>query len=611
MSGIAGIVRADALPVGEDAPRLLAAAMAYRGPDGRGAWHQGPAALVHALLLTGDEEAPPPQPLSLDGDVWITADARVDDRGTLARALRAAGEDVSASDDAATLILRAYHAWGTECVRHLVGDFVFAVWDAPRRRLFCARDQIGVKPFYYALLPGALVFSNTLDAVRLHPGVSAELDERSVADFLVRGFPLDAERTIWAGVRALPPAHALTYEGGRIDVRRYWEPPRDEVLRYRNPAEYAEHFVDVLSAAVVDRLPNGSASIFLSGGRDSPTVAALAKEAVARGERSTEIRGFTAYYARLFADPEPRFARMVGEALGVPIRWLAVDDYQPFERFESDPLFYRPEPADSPLMAIEVDQWSQAAEHARVLLTGFGGDAVLRESRSRMTRLAAGGHLLRAAWEGAQYAWHHRRLPRPGVRTWLRERRGEGRTRLEAPAWIDPDFARRTELEARLDALAEPPRTTHPLRPEAYEQVVAPLWPSLFTYADPGATRIALEVRHPFMDVRVVRFLLSVPPAQWYNDKGLLRIGMRGRLPDAVLRRPKTPLAGDPLAARLRASGDAWLGGRTLGPGVAPYVDARRVPRVAGGLADEAPDPLWRSLRPLELSLWLRRVLGR
>jgi len=110
--------------------------------------------------------------------------------------------------------------------------------------------------------------------------------------------------------------------------------------------------------------------------------------------------------------------------------------------------------------------------------------------------------------------------------------------------------------------------------------------------------------------VRLIRFLLSVPPAQWYNDKGLLAVAMRGRLPPAILRRPKTPLPGDPLAARLRAHGGAWLGGRTLGPEVEPYVDPERVPAVTGGRAPGTGEPLWLNLRPLSLSLWLREHAG-
>ena len=601
MSGFAAVLPAVGAPVDGGLLARMASSLAYRGPDGTRWADAGGCGLAHALLLTGDEAAPPPaQPLERGG-VWIAADARIDGRAELARELRGAGISASPDDAAAELLLAAYAAWGTECLAHLLGDFSFALWDAGRRRLFCARDPFGHKLLYHARAGADLVVSNTLDCVLLHPGVDPALDDLAVADFLVHGFPQELDRTIRRHVSALPPGHALVAEDGRVRAWRWWSLPVEEPLRLHGPREYAGRFVEIFGEAVRDRTPRGRASIFLSGGKDSPSVAAFARET------GTALHAFTAYYDRLIADPEREWAGVAAKALGLPVTWLAVDGYRAFERFEADPLFLRPEPVDSALMAIEADQWTQAAAHASVLLTGFGGDAVLRETRSRLARLVLGGHPLRALGEAAQYAWWHRRIPRPGVRTW----RSVGSTRqtgfAEVPPWIAPDFARRTRLRERIEARNAWTPPPHPTRPEAYEQLASPLWPFLFSYQDPGVTRVPLEQRHPFFDVRLVRFLLSVPPGQWYNDKGLLRIGMHGRLPGPLLARPKTPLAGDPLRARQKAEGEGWLGGRALGDEVAPYVDAARVSRMAGGTAAEVPEALWTHLRPLALSLWLRR----
>ncbi|HEV7589106.1 MAG TPA: asparagine synthase-related protein [Longimicrobium sp.] len=604
MSGIAAVVALDAAPVDPELLGRMAERLARRGPDGRQTRALGGCGLVHALLLTGDEAAPAPQPFSLDGQAWITADARIDGRDALARALRGAGEAAACADEtAAALILRAYRAWGTACVERLLGDFAFALWDAPRRRLFCARDPLGVKPFYYAAASGAFVVSNTLECVRLHPGVDDALDDAAVADFLVHSFIRDSGRTIRRGVRALPAAHRLVLQDGRHAVERYWELPRDEPLRHRGPAECAEHFVEVLREAVRDRVPAAGASILLSGGRDSPTVAALARE----GAPTARLHGFTARYDRLIHDDEPRYAALASRALGISIDWLAVDGYRPFARFESDPLLARPEPVDAPLLAIEVDQLRGAAARGRVLLTGTGGDPVLRETASRLTRLVAGGRLLRAGAEAAQYAWWHRRVPRPGVRTWVSGAHRRPLEAAEAPPWISPELARRVDLAARIAEQNAPAAAPHPLRPEAAAQLASCFWPTLFGDYDPGVTGLPVEVRHPFFDLRVVRFALAVPPAQWYNDKGLLRIGMRGRLPAPLLRRPKTPLREDPLDAHRRAEGDAWLDGRTLGAEVAPWVAVERVPRAAGGRGEDLAGPVWPHLRPLGLALWLRR----
>ncbi|HEX2202132.1 MAG TPA: asparagine synthase-related protein, partial [Longimicrobium sp.] len=410
MSGIAATVRLDGGPGDAALLERMTACMAFRGPDGTRTWSEGPAGLGHALLRTGDVAREADQPLTLDGATWIAADARIDGRGELIRELRGAGRGVDGDASAAELILHAYAVWGVASPERLLGDFAFAVWDAPRRRLFCARDLFGVKPLFHARAGAELVVSNTLGCVRLHPGVSDALDDAAVADFLVHGHPEELDLTVFRDVRALPPGHALVAEDGEVRVRRWGALPTGaEPLRYRRVTEYVEHFLEVLGEAVRDRLPEGAASLFLSGGRDSTAIGALAREAVDRGERRTELRAFTAVYDRLLPDEERRYTRMAAGALRIPVDFTAVDGYEAFERWET-PALRRPQPTDAVLGAIEADQLAQAAAHARVLFTGQGGDAALRETRSRLTKLVAAGHPLRALREAAEYAWWHGRL---------------------------------------------------------------------------------------------------------------------------------------------------------------------------------------------------------
>jgi asparagine synthase (glutamine-hydrolysing) len=605
VSGIAGIAALDGAPVESALPARMADFLAGRGPDGTRAWTAGTVGLAHALLRTGDVGGDVPQPLTLDGRMSIVADARIDGRDDLVRDLAGAGIHAAADAPAAELILHAVRAWGDDAPRHLLGDFAFAVWDARYRRLLCARDPFGVKPFFYARTFRAFVFSNSLDCVRLHPAVGAELDEGWIADFLLHGDTQAPDATVYASVRQLPPAHTLVVEDGEVTVRRYWRLPTEPLaLASKRVRDVVEQGVETLRLAVRDRLPNGPAGIFLSGGRDSTSIAALATETVRRGERRAELRGYTAHYERLMPDEERAYTRMAADALGIPVDFTAVDGYAAFGRWDA-PELRRPWPTDNALAAIEADQLRQAAAHGPVLFTGQGGDPVQRETRSRLTKLAVRGRLLRALGESAQYAWWHRRIPRPGVRTWLAERGGARPWTTEMPRWIAPDFARRMDLPGRLAEWNAWRVPVHPLRPEAYESLVAPLWPSLFAAYDPGVTGVPVEVRHPWFDLRVVSMWLSIPPAQWYNDKGLLRIGMRGRLPEAFLRRPKTPLVGDPLALRRERDGAAWLGGRRVEGEVARWVDVARLPAAAGGRSADPPHLFWEDIRPLALSLWL------
>jgi asparagine synthase (glutamine-hydrolysing) len=607
VSAIAGVLMLDGAPADPALLARMAAALSAAAPDGTTTWIEGPIGLAHARLRTGDAEIQ--QPFSVDERRWIAADARIDGRGDLVRALRAAGIRAAEDASAAALIHHALDAWGDGAVERLLGDFAFAAWDGERRRLVCARDPFGIKPLYYARTPRALVFASSIDAVRIHPDIRDTLDEGWIADFLVFGDPQSTETTVYADVRLLPPGHLLIAEDGRIEVRRWFALPEEEPLRLRGPAEYAETFAETLRAAVVDRLPPDRASILLSGGRDSTAIAASWRAAVDRGERGTALRGFTGFHARLMPDDEPAYTALAADALRIPVEYLATDDYGPFGRWEA-PELRRPQPTASPLLAIEADQHGRAAAHARVLLTGQGGDALLRETPSRLTRLAAEGRIGTALREAAAYARWHRRLPRPGVRSWLAARRGTAGWAAEAPRWMAPAFAARVGLGERLAAWNARPAPPHPLRPEAARELSSPFWPALWAAWDPAATGLPIELRHPYFDLRLVRLALSIPPAQWYNDKGLLRIGMRGRLPARVLARPKTPLAGDPLEARLRDRGADWLGGRRVDARVAPWVDPSRVPAIAGGASPEPSASPYDDLRPLALSLWLAQRGG-
>ena len=140
--------------------------------------------LGHTMLRTTCESFGERQPAGLEGRFWITADARLDDRAELLAELHRPSNGILPSVPDSELILRAYAKWGPACVEHLRGDFSFAIWDARDKQLFCARDQFGIKPFYFASVGSILIFSNTLDCIRQHPAVSARLNDLAIADFL-------------------------------------------------------------------------------------------------------------------------------------------------------------------------------------------------------------------------------------------------------------------------------------------------------------------------------------------------------------------------------------------------------------------------------------------
>lgn len=553
MSGIVGIVGLDRAPVDCDLLRRLTQSLRFRGPDGENHWVSDCAGLGHTLLRATSGAVNEKQPCSLDGKAWIVADARVDDRAELIRKLEAGDRRISPQTTDAELILHAYSLWGDDCIEHLIGDYAFAIWDQKRRHLFCARDHLGVKPFYYALTDRHLIFGNTLNCLRLHPDVSDELDERAIGDFLLFGFNQDRATTTFADIRRLPGGHTLTFAGTKPKIARYWEAPINSFIRYQRADEYGDHFRALFRSAVFDRLRTDRIGVLMSGGMDSTAIAAIAHELLAEQGKQFRLKAFTTVYDDLIPDDERRYAQLTGDSLGIPVDFTIADDCVLYEGWDQSAC-RRPEPVNEPDIKIFADQLGRVSSEFPVLLTGWDGDALLNELASEhFASLIGSLKLIRWVSEICVYFRFIGRRPPFGLRTALARAAGKNtEKKLSYPLWLNPAFAARVDANSRLAEIMRKPPRMHSLRPRAHAALSLPVWTHIFEFYDPGATELPLEVRHPLVDLRLVNFLLSLPPVPFCMDKYLLRRSMRDLLPDKILLRPKTPLAKDPILQLLR-----------------------------------------------------------
>jgi asparagine synthase (glutamine-hydrolysing) len=358
-----------------------------------------------------------------------------------------------------------------------------------------------------------------------------------------------------------------------------------------------EHFAHLLRQAVGDRLRCRSVGVMMSGGLDSTTIAATVRRCLERSAAPYDLRAYTTVCDRVVPDPERRFAQLAADALAIPIHYRVVEDYQLFERWDK-PELRRPEPEGDPLLALHFDQLNDVAVNGRVLLTGYGADPAVRLPMRYAVDLVRRGQIGRLTTEVARYVVHCRRLPRVRLAQHARRWLGLERRAMEAaPVWLGPT------VRARAVQAPSPPRTVHPTRPDAYELLTSTQWPLLFESFDPGLTGVPVEVRHPFFDVRVVEYLLAMPPMPWCFDKTIVRLAMRGVLPDAIRLRPKTVAAGDPVQAMLRSADADWIDRFDAVPALARFVDRALVPPVRQ--QDDA-NAVWTNLRPLCLNLWLQ-----
>jgi asparagine synthase (glutamine-hydrolysing) len=445
-------------------------------------------------------------------------------------------------------------------VERLRGDFSFAIWDARHKHLFCARDHFGIKPFYYVQRDDLFLFSNTLNCVRTHPEVSGELNDAAIGDFLLFGLNCDNATTSFRDIQRLPPAHSLSISPEGLKIRRYWTPPTDGRIRYSKPEEYIENFGSLLKAAVTDRLRLDRVGILLSGGLDSSSVAAVAKEVSAKGAQTTDIRCYTHIFESLIPDREGEYAREVGEFLRLPVKFMASDQTQLFEGWD-DPEFSLPEPVEDPLFAGFLDSCRNVSADCRVLLSGEGVDNLLSfQMWPYAEDLRRNGEWRRLLTEMANYLWV-RPFPWRGIRARMKRIIGKDPDMPVFPQWLNREFLHRANLKARWKELCEHPviPSGHPIAPKAHASLSLPHWTRMFEQENAGLTPFPLEVRYPFLDLRIVNYLLALPPFPWFFEKMLLREAMAERIPERVRRRPKTPLQGDPVSAQLRKTGTERL----------------------------------------------------
>jgi asparagine synthase (glutamine-hydrolysing) len=569
--------------------------LAWRGPDGRGVWLDGGVGLGQVRLRTTCDAGRTTRGPIGTGSIRLAGDIRLDDRETLILQL---GADAPADADDDELVLHAYLRWGDGMLERIAGDFAFALWDGRKRRLLAARDPMGIGPLYWARLADGVAVSNSLSCLAAHPGVDDALDEDWIADFLAVGRAAALDTTVLAGVRRLPPGCRLDAQGGQVATQAYWRPPEGPFRPRPAGAEgRIEAFAELLERAVADRFRCERASTELSGGMDSSSIAAiLAGQSDRQG-----VQAFTYHFETLLPDDEAELAERIARHCGVPLTTIPIE---PVLDLDIAPAATRapPEPRWLPFRTPIRELSRKAAEHGRVLFSGLGGDPLFVRPTGpppaldlpRLPRALADAGYARARFPAS---------PRLAARDWLRPTPGPRRTEAPAPdGLLASEFAARANIDLR--------RRRWRARPspgDRWSMPHDPIWRPTLDDADPDFTGLLLRTRFPFFDLRLLRFLDTVPATPWLAHKLLLRAAMRQRLPPDILARPKQGLRGHARLIHLQRHGPrSWM--RELlavGP-LTTYVD-----RAAAELALAAPEALSRTaLFRLEqiwsLALWLR-----
>ena len=559
MSAICGTYNLDGKPAPREGMERMLKALAHHGPDGHGTWFEGPVGLGHSMLHTTPESLYEKLPQQDDeAGLVITADARIDNRDELFDALSIPHPARPRTPDGA-LILKAYCKWGEDCPNHLLGAFAFTIWDKKEQSLFCARDQMGFKPFYYYRSPRIFIFASEINGVLNVPEVPRRLNETAVAYYLVQSHE-DREITFYEGILRLPSAHTLVARRtGELKKRRYWTLEPGPRLRLSSDDEYAEALRESISTATLSRLRSAyPVGVMLSGGLDSSAVACIA----ARGLRKQRQR-LTAVCSVLPEDhsgPEVDEREYI-EAVrsqddNIDLAHVIGEGVTPFDDLEGQFLRMRRPSYD--LFGYMTTALFRAGHErgVRVLLNGFGGDSAasfsgagsLAQLMGRCVELFLGRS--RSQNLSGLTAWRLLAgqllspLSPDFVFRFYRRIKGEKPWDWTSRYSIQPTFARRIGID-----LPVRNRTL----PRACDLIIkyvnsGQLQELLEEWASRGAA-LALEPRYPLLDKRLIEFCARVPPGQHVRGghrRSLIRRAMEGVLPSEVQwRTTKEPFTPD------------------------------------------------------------------
>lgn len=567
MCGICGIFDFNSnARLSHDLLNNMADTLAHRGPDDQGMYlgpdrHLG---FGFRRLSIVDLSPAGHQPMSNeDGTVWIVFNGEIYNHAELRRELELAGHVYRSRTDTETVI-HGYETWGEDVVHRLRGMFAFAIWDENRRRLFLARDRIGIKPLYYTWQQGRFLFGSEIKAILAWPGVEREVEPEALYHYLTLA-TTPPPLTLFRGIQKLAPGHTLTvYADGRSESRQYWDPlfPEDN-LDGIGEEEIAERLRELLRESIrLHMMSDVPFGVFLSGGLDSSLTVALMSELMDRPVDTFSVA--------IRDDPrsdEFSQARRVAQHFGANHHEIVITP-QDFVDFLPQMVWHQDEPLADP-----------------VCVPLYFVSRLARENGTIVIQVGEGSDELFAGYTGYTFMadfYQRRYAPFAALPHWLKQpitaaaecvlparwveyvrRAADGQELFWGGATVFSDRAKRRWLR---NGYVHQPRSTHDsvvrrhyerfdaVRPGApfldrmiYLELKQRLPELLLMRVDKMTMATSVEARVPYLDHELVRFALAIPNSLKIRNgttKYILKQAARGLIPDVVIDRPKTGFCG-------------------------------------------------------------------
>lgn len=504
----------------------MSEALAPRGPDAAGIYNDDNAYLVHRRLIVVDPENGM-QPMS-SGGCTLVYNGELYNTGELRSQMIMRGVEFTGHSDT-EVVLKAFLTYGEECVKMFNGIFAFAVWDSRRKKLFLARDRIGVKPLFYSLTHDGIIFASEIKALLKHPSVKPIITADGVAEIMLIGPAKRVGSGVFRDIKEIPAAHCaiVTHEG--FSLRRYWQLKAEE--HKENFTETSQHIRELITDAVRRQLVSDvPLCCFLSGGLDSSIISAIAaKEFEKQGKQlctwSIDYKdNHRNFHASSFQpDEDAPWVRIMADYIGSEHTNVELDTPALADALRDSTIA-----RDLPGMA-DVDSslylfCGEIKKRFPVALSGECADEIF------------GG-----------YPWYHKKevLFYDGFpwSTAVKERAGLLKRPMsvcDAEAFVRESYSK---CIRQTDFLGSDNEKSRRMR-EMFMMNMDYFMATLLDRKDRMSMAHGLEVRVPFCDYRIVEYAYNIPwemKSYTGREKGLVRHAMTGILPEDVLWRKKSP----------------------------------------------------------------------
>lgn len=568
MCGIVGYINLNGQLIGQADNYLpaMCKSIHHRGPDDAGELVMGPVAMGMTRLSIIDLSTGHQPICNEDGKIWIVFNGEIYNYQDLTKLVISKGHTLKTTTDT-EVIVHLYEEYGVDCLQHLEGMFAFAIWDSEKERLLIARDRMGEKPLHYGVFDGQLIFGSELKGILAHPRSKRELCREALQKYLALEY-VPAPLSIFDGIRKLMPAHYLLVKSGQLRSACYWTPKISKEKLSEQAA--AERLVDLLSTSTRLRLiADVPVGVFLSGGIDSSSIAALASK-VSSGKVKTFSIGFSDS-----SFDESSYAETVARHIGSEHH---LSRFSPgVARATLEELWeYLDEPIADASIVPTYFLSKMTREIVKVALAGEGGDELFGGYPTYQA------HKLAGVWRRVPSALRTN-LIEPAIRS-LPVSMNNLSFDYKAKRFIES--ANRSPLDRHLNWMGSLPLSEQvqlvksnvltltreeDILPDALRlggggadddvvshimkvDMITYLPDDLLVKSDRSSMAASLEVRLPFLAYPLVEFALSQPSSykvHGMTTKYLLKKSMASLLPEMILKRPKKGF-GIPVAKWLR-----------------------------------------------------------